>query len=132
MNEALKEKVLAQVEDEETVDLVRELHARRSFSGVEQECAEFLADFMRRAGLEARLQEVEPGRCNAIGVVRGSGGGQSLMLNGHTDIDPVPENYGRDPWTFSREDGRLYGHGIQNMKAADAAMVMAAVAVVRD
>ena len=131
MNEALKEKVLAQVEDEETVDLVRELHARRSFSGVEQECAEFLADFMRRAGLEARLQEVEPGRCNAIGVVRGSGGGQSLMLNGHTDIDPVPENYGRDPWTFSREDGRLYGHGIQNMKAADAAMVMAAVAVVR-
>jgi acetylornithine deacetylase len=129
MTQALKEKVLERIDGEEVVALVRELHARRSFSGQEQECAEFLVDFMRRQGLEARLQEVEPGRCNAIGVIPGGGGGQSLMFNGHTDIDPVPENYGRDPWKFSREDGRIYGHGIQNMKAADAAMVMAAVAV---
>ncbi|MBI3079749.1 MAG: M20/M25/M40 family metallo-hydrolase [Deltaproteobacteria bacterium] len=129
MNEAVKDKVLARIKDDEVIGLLRELHARRSFSGQEQECAEFLVEFMGQAGLEARLQEVEPGRSNAIGLLRGSGGGQSLMFNGHLDIDPVPEHYGRDPWAFSREEGRIYGHGVQNMKAGDTAMVMAAVAV---
>ncbi len=131
MSEAIKEQILKHIHEDEVVDLVRELHARPSFSGQEQECAEFLVGFMRRHGLEANLQEVEPGRCNAVAVLRGGGGGQSLMFNGHLDIDPVPEDYGRDPWAFSREGGRIYGHGIQNMKAADAAMVMAAVAVAR-
>lgn len=131
MNETVKERVLACIEDDEVIGLLRELHARRSFSGQEQECAEFLVDVMRREGLEARLQEVEPGRSNAVGVVPGNDGGQSLMLNGHLDIDPVPENYGRDPWAFSRENGRIYGHGIQNMKGGDTAMVMAAIAVAR-
>ncbi len=53
------------------------------------------------------------------------------MFNGHMDIDPVPLNYPGDPWDCREVDGRLYGHGLGNMKAGIAAMATATVAVSR-
>ena len=75
-------------------------------------------------------QQVEEGRANVLGTLTGTGGGPSLMLNGHMDTSYS----GREPWlrTFpasSRsafvEDGRLYGLGISNMKGALACYVEA-------
>lgn len=51
----------------------------------EAEIAEYLKEWMTARGVEASVIEVEPGRANAVGVLKGSGGGKSLMLNGHTD-----------------------------------------------
>jgi acetylornithine deacetylase len=51
----------------------------------EQAIAQFVAGWLERAGLEVTLQEVVPGRSNVIGIARGSGGGRSLLLNGHLD-----------------------------------------------
>ena len=42
-------------------------------------------------GLETELVEVETGRPNVVGVLKGSGGGKSLMFNGH--IDTVGADY---------------------------------------
>ena len=56
----------------------------------EEAIARHLLGILRSAGLQVQLQEVSPGRLNAIGVLRGNGGGRSLMLNGHLDIDPIP------------------------------------------
>lgn len=47
--------------------------------------ARFIADRLRSAGLEVIVDEVRPGRPNVIGLARGTGGGRTLMLNGHTD-----------------------------------------------
>ena len=34
------------------------------------------------------------GRPNIVGVLKGTGGGRSLLLNGHTDVIPVGERRG--------------------------------------
>jgi acetylornithine deacetylase/succinyl-diaminopimelate desuccinylase-like protein len=90
-----------------------------------------MTNWMSDNGFEAQLQEVEPNRSNALGFLRGSGEGPSLMFNGHTDVDPMPMHYQEDPWRCRIEDGRLIGHGISNMKAGVAAMTIAAAAIKR-
>ena len=100
-----------------------------SFKGQETDVARFLADFFGERGYEVQLQEVEPGRFQTIAVLKGSGGGSSLMLNGHIDINPIANQWQRDPWTPTIEGDRLYGAGIRNMKSGVASMIEAAEAV---
>lgn len=96
----------------------------------EAEIARHLGDYMQSMGLEVRYQEFLPGRPNVIGVLKGTGGGKSLMLNGHIDtvntagmdIDPLYPRY---------EDGKVYGRGSFDMKGGVAAMVEAASAIAR-
>lgn len=84
--------------------------------------AALIAARMRSAGLEVSLDEVAPGRPNVIGRLRGSGGGRTLMLWGHTDV------VGADPQGFVPriEDGRLYGRGAVDMKGGLACAIAAA------
>ena len=63
------------------------------------------------------MQEIEPGRQQTIARLRGTGGGQSIMLNGHIDIDPLASGWTRDPFDPWIADGKLFGHGVYNMKA---------------
>ena len=50
----------------------------------EKRIARHIAEWLRARGFEVELQNTgQPGRPNAIGVLRGTGGGRSLMLNGH-------------------------------------------------
>ena len=72
---------------------------------------------------------MESGRFQTIAVLKGAGGGKSLMLNGHIDINPIANQWQRDPWTPNIEGDRLYGAGIRNMKSGVAAMIEAAEAV---
>src|ERR1700761_8011738 len=101
-----------------------------SFTGDEQKMAELMASLFDEMGLQVQWQQVEDGRANALGTWSGSGGGKSLMFNGHMDTSYS----GREPWlrdvpgfqpqAFVRE-GRLYGLGISNMKGALACYVEA-------
>lgn len=127
---ALAEAAVAQVRTDEVVALARGLADIPSFSGAEGAAAAFVAERMRALGFdEVILPEVEPGRPNAIGILKGDGSGPRLMFNGHLDIDPIPLGYDRPLWTSGIEGDRLWGVGIGNMKAGDAAMIMAAAAV---
>jgi acetylornithine deacetylase len=76
---------------------------------------------MQALGLEAELQPVEGARVNAIGRWRGAGGGSSLLFNGHLDTNPVTEGWTVDPWGGVVDDKFIYGIGVSNMKAGDAA-----------
>jgi acetylornithine deacetylase/succinyl-diaminopimelate desuccinylase-like protein len=92
---------------------------------------EFLAAEMRRSGCydQVILQPVVTGRYNVIGIVRGSGGGTNLLLNGHLDI---PTNFGawtRDPYEPAVEGDWLYGSGSTDMKGAVACMIKAGEAL---
>ena len=66
-----------------------------------------------------------------VAVCRGSGGGRSLLFNGHIDVIPegAPENWEHGPWSGDIAGGRLYGRGASDMKAGVAAMTMAMAAV---
>ena len=89
VDQAVEERVLRQIKTEQTVKLASDLISMPSFKTEEQKVARFLAGFFRRRGYEVDLQEVEPGRYQTIATLKGSGGGKSLMLNGHIDIDPL-------------------------------------------
>ena len=90
----------------------------------EAEIAAFVADWAESVGLEAVLQEASPGRPNVVVTARGSGGGKTLMLNGHLDTVGLSDMV--DPFGARIEGNRLYGRGAYDMKAGVAASLMAA------
>ena len=72
------------------------------------------------------VEEAAPGRPNVVGVARGSGGGRSLLLNGHLDtVGLLDPDGGVRPRV---EDGRLYGRGAYDMKGSLAAIMEAGAA----
>ena len=123
----------AAIDRTEIVDLMRGMQAFRSFPPGEGPCMEYLAHWFNAQGVVAGLIDMhnEPGRPNLVARVPGAGGGRSMMFNGHIDIDPIQDDYPGDPWACYEENGRLYGHGLGNMKAGMAAMAAATVAVAR-
>jgi len=122
---------LAHVDARELIDLASALIRIPSFKTEETAVARFLEAFFLERGYEVDLQEIEPGRYQTIATLRGTGGGASLMLNGHTDINALTRRWRRDPWTPSLEGDRLYGHGVQNMKGGLASIIMTAEAIRR-
>ena len=97
-----------------------------SIWGKERELAEFLADQLTGWGCdEVQLVESRPGRPSVGARVKGSGGGRSLVLNGHLDIYELSEDWTRDPFAAALENGKVYGAGIADMKAGTAAAAAA-------
>jgi len=88
----------------------------------EEEIAFFVADWCAAQGLEVEV--VGGARPSVIAIRRGSGGGRSLMLNGH--LDTVGLAGMEAPLEPRVEDGRLYGRGSYDMKGAIAAILVAA------
>ena len=73
------------------------------------------------------------GRPQLAARFAGSGGGRSLLLNGHVDVVPTGprEAWTSDPFAAEVRDGLLHGRGACDMKGGVAAMVFAAE-VLRD
>ena len=86
---------------------------------------------LRELGLDASLEPVADGRVNALGRWRGAGGGSSLLFNGHLDTNPVSEGWTVDPWAGKIDEQFIYGIGVSNMKAGDAAYYCALSTLVR-
>jgi len=115
--------------------------------GQEERAQLFLRDALSDTGMELRLTEPVPermkgfaeyteghnykGRPNLIGTLRGSGGGRSLLLNGHVDTMAPGDRkeWTFDPWSAEVKDGSIYALGACDMKAGLAAMVCAIRAV---
>lgn len=93
----------------------------------EGEIAALIARRCGALGLEVRLQEAAPGRPNVVATRRGSGGGRSLLLNGHTDT--VGLGGMASPPAATVDGDRLTGRGAWDMKASLAAMILAAEAL---
>src|SRR5947207_3417639 len=100
-----------------------------SVLGGETACNEKLAELYQGIGCQVDLWEAAPRRANLVGVLRGTGGGRSLIFNGHIDTVPVtqPDKWNfKDPFSGAVSDGRLYGRGACDMKTGVAAQFMAA------
>lgn len=126
------------------VDFLRKMIAIPSVTGDEAAIQTFLADYLRGVGLDVDSWESDwealkthPGYCavsrgyqgrpNIVATLKGTGGGRSLLLNGHTDVIPVGdgEGWSDDPWSASIRDGRIYGRGSADMKSGVASHIMA-------
>jgi acetylornithine deacetylase len=105
---------------------------------------EALAERLRAAGAEIDLWEPAPedvaghplsvdgigfaGRPQLAARLRGSGGGRSLLLNGHIDVVPAAreDGWAHDPFQPRVTDGQIVGRGACDMKGGIAAMTVAA------
>ena len=70
-----------------------------SFTGSEQAMAAWMAGQCEELGLAVQWQQVEDGRANVLATRAGSGGGPTLMFNGHMDTSYSGPRAvaGRDP-----------------------------------
>jgi acetylornithine deacetylase len=118
------------------LDLLKELVATNSVNPTigrgpgEAAIARLLNDRLNSiGGLEARMQPVADGRSNVIAILKGSGGGRSLMLNGHMDTVGV-DGMIIEPFKPSIQNGLMRGRGACDMKGALAAMMGAVKSVI--
>jgi acetylornithine deacetylase len=95
--------------------------------GGESDVSRYMAGVYEQAGAEVDVFSTVPGRENAVGVVRGTGAGRSLIYCGHVDVVPPGD---LDLWTSGdpfggRIDGdRIWGRGSTDMAQAFAAIAL--------
>ncbi len=120
---------------------------RHGLDGNEAEAQSFIMEYLAGRGLEIHTHEPEyknfemfpaysPGhsyknRPNVVGISKGSGGGRSLILNGHIDtMEPqYLDQWTHDPFDPVEKNGILWGVGSCDMKGGLAAMMLAHEAV---
>ncbi len=133
MMQEWKDKVEDFFSEEEVVNLTQSLIRIPSHSrveGREKEVALFLDEYCRQRGLDVELVPVEGERMNVLIRVQGTGGGRTLMLNGHLDTVP-PYEMDFDPFGARIKDGYILGRGAVDMKGPIAAMITAILALKR-
>ena len=125
--------VTSYVDDHETIALLQRLLRINTENppGNEEPAARMLADYLAPLGFETEYHESAPARTSLVARLRGTGGGRTLVMNGHLDIGPIGAGWTRDPLGGEIEGGRIYGRGVSDMKSGLAAMASAARAVSR-
>jgi len=146
MTDANRQKILAEIDanKEGAVAFLQRMVSIPSVTGDEAAIQKFVSDHMKSIGLSVDMWETNweelkkhpgyrpvdrgyAGRPNIVGTLKGTGGGRSLLLNGHTDVIPVGkgEGWSDDPWSAKIKNGRIYGRGSCDMKSGVASHVMA-------
>ena len=114
---------------ERLIDLVQ----RKSYTETDEEraLAEHVHKIVQTLGMSSELQPVEKERVNTIATLKGTGGGSSLLFNGHLDTNPATSGWTVDPWGGVMDDEFIYGIGVSNMKAGDCAYLCAVETLVK-
>ena len=89
----------------------------------ENAIAHFMSDWLRNTHLAVHLDQVQPNRPNVIAIAKGTGGGKTLLLNGHTDTVGIAGM--ANPHAPHIAANRLYGRGAYDMKCGLAACMVA-------
>jgi len=100
------------------VALLKDLVRFPSLSREEGPVADFVEDYVRRAGLPVERFEDNVFFCLGEGEDR-------LLLNSHLDVVAPSSRHPYDPFDPVEADGRLYGRGTVDAKASGAAMTTA-------
>jgi acetylornithine deacetylase len=128
---------MGHVDSEAIAKLTMEMIDIPSPMGGEKDLALYLERRFRAAGLETKLQEVEPERYNVFGRLPGTGGGPTMMYCGHLDstyggdeegIRDLGPGYQPKSW---REGDWIFGMGAYNMKGGHASSILAVEALAR-
>lgn len=118
-----RDALLASIDTKACLDFLAAMARHKSYTETEgeRELVLHMVRQMQAIGMEAEAAPVEGARINAIGRWRGTGGGKSLLFNGHVDTNPATEGWTVDPWGGKVDEHFIYGIGVSNMKAGDAA-----------
>ena len=150
IEKSIEEKVFKAIDKrkEETIKFYRELVMTPSVSGMEGDAQRLVAKKFKDLGMEVEMVEADEkqlrkhpaffetlsfkkygykDRPNALGQLKGVGGGRSLLVIIHIDTVPAEpiEAWKYPPYGGVIEGGRLYGRGATDPKQGIAAMVAA-------
>ncbi|MGE7603764.1 peptidase [Peribacillus sp. NPDC097675] len=131
------------------IKLLQKLVQEPSKRGQEGSAQAIVVEKCRQIGLDIDLWEIGDGELrnhphfycdrkdfkgnpNLVAVRKGSGGGKSLILNGHIDV--VPEGdisaWHDDPFSGKVENGKVYGRGTTDMKGGNVSLLLALESIV--
>ncbi len=132
----------------ETIAFLQRLVQEDSIRGNESGAQALIIEKCRKLGMDLDIWEIDrteveshpfyrcdrehfTGNPNVVGVLKGTGGGRSLILNGHIDVVPAGDrkDWSDDPFSGKVENGRLFGRGSTDMKGGTASLLLAIEAV---
>lgn len=133
---------------EEAIRFLQELVRFPSVQGKEALIQSFIASKFHKLGLQVQIWEPDGNELkkhpyfssnrssfqespNVVAVLKGQGGGKSIILNGHVDVVPEGEisQWDHDPYLGKIEDGKMYGRGTTDMKGGNLALYLAVEAI---
>lgn len=145
-----KQKVNEWIEQHEQgyVDLLQKMVRSNSTQGNETAVQKIVADHLQAINLEVDMWNLQGERLqnhpyyysnrasfedsvNVVGVLKGAGGGKSIILNGHVDVVPEGDHaqWTDHPYSGEVRDGYMYGRGTTDMKGGNTALMMAMDAI---
>ncbi|MER0245841.1 M20/M25/M40 family metallo-hydrolase [Streptomyces sp. HSW2009] len=91
----------------------------------ERPAAEYVAERLDAAGVDATLLEGEPGRTNVVARIAGHDpAAPALLVHGHLDVVPAEAaDWSVHPFSGEIRDGVVWGRGAIDMKNMDAMML---------
>lgn len=146
MTDPIRKRILDKIDASKghAIEFLQDMVTIPSVTGDEAAIQKHMNTYLKKIGLEIDMWETDwealkkhPGyrpvdrgyenRPNIVATLKGTGGGRSLLLNGHTDVIPVGngEGWSDDPWSAKIENGRIYGRGSCDMKSGVASHVLA-------
>lgn len=107
-----------------TLELARQLIARRSLTPEDAGCQDLLIERLQQLGFT--IERMRFGSVDNFWARRGTAS-PTVVFAGHTDVVPTGplEQWHSDPFTPTVRDGMLYGRGAADMKASIAAFIVA-------
>ena len=112
------------MKDNDLYSLLSSLVSTYSVSGSERGIVDFLDRKLTRLGFST--ERMESG--SICGVLCGDRPGPTVLLDAHIDTVTVPDKskWTHDPFSLTRDNGRLYGRGTSDMKGGLAAIIAGA------
>lgn len=133
---------------ERGIQLLQSFVQARSIQGMEKDVQELVMAELKRMGLEVDVWEPDEkelanspyfassrseftGSPNVVGVLKGSGEGRSIILNGHIDVVPEGDidKWEDDPYSGKIINGKMYGRGTTDMKGGNVSLLLAIQAI---
>jgi len=133
---------------EEIVEFTSTLIQFPSVQGEEKNAQLFFADALKKIGCQVDVFNPNPEELKAyedlmitrqdfskspdvVGVLKGTGGGKSIILNSHMDVVPAgDQDWKESPWSGKVEGGKIFGRGASDMKGGAAANYFALKAII--
>lgn len=124
MNTQTLDKIGASTAAETAIGLTQEMVRIDSTNGKEDTLARDLETRLKSLKVgKVWCEKTYEGRLNTLWEIDSGKPGRSLLFTGHLDTKPVCEGWQRDPFDGAIENGRLFGHGVMDMKAGLGSLV---------
>ncbi|MGM0845398.1 MAG: peptidase [Bacillota bacterium] len=143
---ALKQWIHSQ--ETQAVRLLQKLVGEKSVRGNESKAQAVIIEKCRELGMTLDIWEIEKkeimnhpfyrcdrqeflGNPNVVGIIKGKGGGRSIILNGHIDVVPEgdEDSWNIEPYSGEYLNGKVFGRGSTDMKGGTVALLLAVEAL---